>query len=71
MASDHVLAEQVQLDAACNKLRAELATGAPQNDVVAALQQHIKQVNKEIEMHIVPPGKYHSHVSQILCQYVT
>ena len=56
MATDRVLALQARLDAARDKLDAELDKEAPRGIVVAAFQERVKELNAELKMHIVPAG---------------
>lgn len=52
-----MLALQAQLDAACNKLDAELEKDAPRENVVAAFQDRVKELSAELKMHMMPAGQ--------------
>ena len=56
MATDRLLALQSRIDAARDKLDAELDKEAPRDNIVAALQERVKELNSELKMHIVPAG---------------
>lgn len=56
MATDRVLALQSRLDAARDKLDAELDKEAPRDNIVAAFQERVKELNAELKMHIIPAG---------------
>ena len=57
MATDRVLALQARLDAARDKLDAELDKEAPRNNLVAAFQERVKELNEELKMLTAPAGK--------------
>jgi len=57
MTTGRVLALQARLDAARNKLDAELDKEAPRDNLVAAFQERVKELHEELKMHIVPAGK--------------
>ena len=56
MATDRVLALQSRIDAARDKLDAELDKEAPRDKIVAAFQEQVKELNAELKMHIIPAG---------------
>ena len=56
MATDRVLALQSRIDAARDKLDAELDKEAPRDNIVAAFQERVKELNAELKMHIIPAG---------------
>jgi hypothetical protein len=56
MTTGRVLALQARLDAARNKLDAELDKEAPRDNIVAAFQERVKELHEELKMHIVPAG---------------
>ncbi len=67
MASGRVLALQARLDAARDKLDAELDREAPRDNLVAAFQERVKELHEEVRMLTAPAGK----CSAETCQYVT
>ncbi|DBA79073.1 hypothetical protein WJX77_010057 [Trebouxia sp. C0004] len=56
MAMDRVLALQARLDAARDKLDAELDKEAPRDIVVVAFQEQVKELVAELKMHIEAAG---------------
>lgn len=56
MATDRVLALQSRIDAARDKVDAELDKEAPQDTIVAALQERVRELNAELNMHVILAG---------------
>lgn len=64
MATERALALQSRLDAARDKLDFELDKEAPQDKLVAAFQERVRELSEELKMYIVPTGTCHlQHVS--------
>ena len=57
MATDRVLALQARLDAARDKLDAELDKEAPRDNVLAAIKGQVIELHEELKMLIAPAGK--------------
>ena len=59
MASGRVLALQARLDAARDKLDAELdKKAARDHNLVASFQERVKELHEELRMLTAPPGEY-------------